>query len=236
MDYVIEIIGKRIAGDIVWSNDISAALRKWRSIFRVSQSELAKALGVAPSVINNYEKGKRTPGAKFVKRYVEALLRIDAERGWLVARELMKSININPLAIIDIGEYDSPVKLDDIIFVTKGILLNSVFQIKPLYGYTIIDSVNAIQVLSGNEFIQIMGATSERVLVFTKVSTGRSPMIAIRVAPIKPAAVVFHGGRRIDPLAITLADKESIPLILSLSSNVEELVNGLRGLKQKISF
>ncbi|MGC9010153.1 MAG: helix-turn-helix domain-containing protein, partial [Sulfolobales archaeon] len=148
MDYVIEIIGKRIAGDIVWSHDISAALRKWRSIFRVSQSELAKALGVAPSVINNYEKGKRTPGAKFVKRYVDALLRIDAERGWPVARELMKSININPLAIIDIGEYDSPVKLDDIIFVTKGILLNSVFQIKPLYGYTIIDSVNAIQVLS----------------------------------------------------------------------------------------
>ncbi|MGC9010362.1 MAG: transcriptional regulator, partial [Sulfolobales archaeon] len=81
-----------------------------------------------------------------------------------------------------------------------------------------------------------MGATSERVLVFTKVSTGRSPMIAIRVAPIKPAAVVFHGGRRIDPLAITLADKESIPLILSLSGNIEELVNGLRGLKQKISF
>ncbi|MGC9148438.1 MAG: helix-turn-helix domain-containing protein [Sulfolobales archaeon] len=236
MDYVIEIIGKRIAGDIVWSNDISAALRKWRSIFRVSQSELAKALGVAPSVINNYEKGKRTPGAKFVKRYVEALLRIDAERGWLVARDLMKSININPLAIIDIGEYDSPVKLDDIIFVTKGILLNSVFQIKPLYGYTIIDSINAIQVLSGNEFIQIMGATSERVLVFTKVSTGRSPMIAIRVAPIKPAAVVFHGGRRIDPLAIALADKESIPLILSLSSNVEELINGLRGLRQKISL
>ena len=236
MDYVIEIIGKRIAGDIVWSNDVSAALRKWRSIFRVSQSELAKALGVAPSVINNYEKGKRTPGAKFVKRYVEALLRIDAERGWLVARDLMKSININPLAIIDIGEYDSPVKLDDIIFVTKGILLNSVFQIKPLYGYTIIDSINAIQVLSGNEFIQIMGATSERVLVFTKVSTGRSPMIAIRVAPIKPAAVVFHGGRRIDPLAIALADKESIPLILSLSSNVEELINGLRGLRQKISL
>ncbi len=234
MDYVIEIIGKRITGDIVWSDDISAALRKWRNIFKVSQSELAKALGVAPSVVNNYEKGKRTPGARFVKRYVEALLRIDAERGWVVARDLMKSININPLAIIDIEEYDSPVKLDDVIHATKGILLNSTFQIKPLYGYTVIDSINAIQVLSGNEFLQIMGATSERILVFTKVSTGRSPMIAIRVAPIKPAAVVFHGSRRIDPLAISLADKESIPLILSLSSNVEELISGLRDLRHKI--
>ena len=235
-DYVIEIIGKRIAGDIVWSSDIGASLRKWRNIFRVSQSELARALGVATSVINNYEKNKRSPGARFVKKYVDALIKIDAERGWVVIKDLMRGININPLAIIDIGEYDYPVKLDEVVTVVKGVLVNSVFQIRPLYGYTVIDSINAIQLLSGNEFIQIMGATSERILVFTKVSTGRSPMIAIRVAPIKPAAVIFHGSKRIDPLAIVLADKESIPLILSTASNIDELTKSLRELKYRVSY
>jgi len=93
-DYIIEIIGKRITGDIVWSDNIAYSMKKWREIFNVSQSELAKVMGVAPSVINNYEKGRRSPGAKFVKKYVEALLQIDSSRGWSVVRDLMKSLNL----------------------------------------------------------------------------------------------------------------------------------------------
>ncbi|MEZ0290105.1 MAG: helix-turn-helix domain-containing protein [Sulfolobales archaeon] len=232
-EYIIEMLGKRIAGDIVWSGNIAASMRKWRVIFKASQSELAKMLDVAPSVINSYEKGKRVPGARFVKRYVEALLRIDSSRGWAVARELMKSFNINIQAIIDMSEFDVPVSLDELVTTVKGIVLNSVFQTKHLYGYTIIDSIEAIQSLSGNEFWQIMGSTTERVLLFTKVGTGRSPMIAVRVAPVKPAAVVLHGTRRVDPLAISLADKEAIPLILSTTESVEELVRSMRDLRYR---
>jgi len=232
-DYIIEIIGKRITGDIVWSDNIAYSMKKWREIFNVSQSELAKVMGVAPSVINNYEKGRRSPGAKFVKKYVEALLQIDSSRGWSVVRDLMKSLNINPNAIIDIGEFDKPISLDELVDAVKGIILNSIFQIKSLYGFTIIDSINAIQSLSGNEFLQIMGLTSERALIFTKVSIGRSPMVAIRVAPVKPAAVVLHGGKRVDPIAIILAEKEAIPLILSTADNVEEISRNLRRLREK---
>lgn len=232
-DYIVEMVGRRISGDIVWSDDIASSLRKWREIFRVSQSELAKAMGVAPSVINNYEKGKRTPGARFVKKYVESLLKIDSSRGWVVVRDLMKSLSIDPNAIIDLGEFDTPVHLDELVDAVRGIVLNSVFQLRPLYGYTVIDSINAIQSLSGNEFIQIMGYTTERALVFTKVSTGRSPMVAVRVAPVKPAAIVLHGSKRVDPIAIILAEREAVPLILSTASNIDELTRGLRSLRHR---
>jgi len=74
-----------------------------------------------------------------------------------------------------------------------------------------------------------MGLTSERAIVFTNVERGRSPMIAIRVAPIKPAVVILHGPKRsVDPLAIVLADREHIPLVLSLASYVDEIVEKLR--------
>ncbi|MEL9929891.1 MAG: helix-turn-helix domain-containing protein [Sulfolobales archaeon] len=234
-EYIIEMLGKRIAGDIVWSSDIASSLRKWRTIFKVSQSELARMLNIAPSVINSYEKGKRIPGARFVRKYVEALIKIDSERGWTVARELMKSFNINIQAIIDMGEFDIPVNLDELISAVRGLVLNSIFIPKQLYGYTLIDSIEAIKNLSGNEFWQIMGMTSERALVFTKVAAGRSPMIAVRVAPVKPAAVVLHGTKRVDPLALVLADKEAIPLILSTYESVEELARGLRDLRYKLS-
>jgi len=76
-----------------------------------------------------------------------------------------------------------------------------------------------------------MGTTTERALVFTNVSTGRSPMVAIRVSPLKPAVVVIHGPRKkIDPLAIRLAERERIPLVLSLLNTVNDLVRSLRRL------
>ena len=73
-----------------------------------------------------------------------------------------------------------------------------------------------------------MGMTSRRALIFTKVSTGRSPLIAVRVAPVKPAVIVLHGPKRVDPLAIKLADKEGLPLIVSFAENVDKLIDSLR--------
>jgi putative transcriptional regulator len=175
-----------------------------------------------------YEKGRRSPGAKFVKRYVESLIRFDAARGYQTVKNLARSFSLNIEAVLDAREFEIPMKIDILVTKVKGILLNATYKYRELYGYTIIDSIRAISSLSGNEFWQIMGMTSERALIFTKVTTGRSPMIAVRVAPIKPASVVLHGTKRVDPLAIYLAEAEGIPLILSTADSVEEIVDNLR--------
>jgi len=94
--YVIELIARRIAGDIVWSDNVGSAMRKWREIFGTSQTDVAKIMGISPSVVSDYEKGRRTPGVKFIKRFVEALIKVDNERGWVVCKELIKSLNLNP--------------------------------------------------------------------------------------------------------------------------------------------
>ncbi|OYT57386.1 MAG: transcriptional regulator, partial [Desulfurococcales archaeon ex4484_217_2] len=99
---------------------------------------------------------------------------------------------------------------------------------KVIYGYTVLDSIKTILSLTGTEFYQLMGMTSERALVFTKVTAGRSPMVAVRTSPIKPAAVVLHGPRKVDELAIRLADIEKIPLILSLHKSVKDIIYSLR--------
>jgi len=227
-EYVREIIAKRIAGDIVWSDDHGGSLRRWREVFKVSQMEVARVMGISASVVSDYEKGRRTPGARFIKKYVDALLTLDSERNWQVVKELAKGLNIYSSAIIDVKEFSNPIKLDEFLNVVDGILINAFTLMGEVYGYTLIDSIEAIENLSGNEFWQIMGTTTRRALIFTKVSTGRSPLIAVRVAPVKPAVVVLHGPKKVDPLAIRLADREGIPLILSLTDSVEELVNRLR--------
>lgn len=50
-------------------------------------------------------------------------------------------------------------------------------------------------------------------LFITDVSYGRSPMIAVRAHPLKPAAVVYIKPENVDELAIKLSEIENIPLI-----------------------
>jgi len=228
-DYVREIIAKRIAGDIVMSNEHGSALRRWREIFNATQQELARIMGISASVISDYEKGRRSPGVKFLRRFVDALLLIDSKRDWATMKQLARSLSINVGAILDTRELSIPLTLAELVDIVEGIIVNSHANPRlELYGYTIIDSIGAIETMSGNEFWQIMGTTSRRALVFTKVHLGRSPMIAVRVAPVKPATVVFHGSRNVDPLAIRLADREGIPLILSLKEDPKSLISALR--------
>jgi putative transcriptional regulator len=40
-------------------------------------------------------------------------------------------------------------------------------------------------------------------------------MIAIRIHPVKPSIVVYHKPGAVDPLAIQLAEREKMPLVVT---------------------
>lgn len=226
--YVIDEVKKRIAGELIFSEHPGQTIRKWRTTFGLSQVELAKYLGVASSVISDYEKSRRKPGVKFVRSFIEALIKHDELSGYTVVKSLAQSMGLLITGIIDIVELSRPVKLDELVTAVEGYVVNSRFIALPIYGYTVVNSYEAIESLRGNEFWVIMGLSNVRALVFTGVTTGRSPMIAVRVAPTKPAAVVIHMPKIVDTLAIRLADREMIPLIVSTLPTINKLVESLR--------
>jgi putative transcriptional regulator len=58
-------------------------------------------------------------------------------------------------------------------------------------------------------------------------------MVAIRVFPLKPKAVILYGPKRpdaVDELAKRLSEIERIPLILSTANSVESMIKSLRSL------
>ncbi|MEM1604968.1 MAG: helix-turn-helix domain-containing protein [Fervidicoccaceae archaeon] len=229
--YAIDLVAKEICGEIVWSDSPGQSLRKWREIFKVTQTEISQVIGVAPSVISDYEKGRRIPGSRFVRKYVEGLLYIDSTRGWSVVREIARNLRIPMTSVIDIRELPRGVPLRVFVEVLKGeVLWGSDYLDKFLYGYTVLDSIESILSMSGAEFSAIMGLTTERALIFTKVGTGRSPMVAVRVTSQKPGAVILHGPRVVDPLAIKLAELDRVPLIVSRVESEDLLVENLRKL------
>ncbi|ESS09255.1 MAG: putative transcriptional regulator [uncultured archaeon A07HN63] len=79
---VREDLAHRIAGEITLSDDPGATMKKWRTDFNISQTELAAEIDVSSSVISDYESGRReSPGIGIVRRLVSALLDIDDDRG-----------------------------------------------------------------------------------------------------------------------------------------------------------
>ena len=76
---VREVLARRIAGEIILSNKPGATMRKWRELFAVSQTRLSEKMVLSsPSVISDYESGRRkSPGTRFVRRFVWALLVTD---------------------------------------------------------------------------------------------------------------------------------------------------------------
>jgi len=228
---VRDTLAKRIAGEIVLSGSPGQTMRKWRGLLNVNQMELAEELELSPSVISDYETGRRqSPGSGFIKRYVTALLNMDQKRGGDYIRQLAR-ITIDPSDVFtDIREFMQPVTVEQLCRACDADILAGAEKAgQNLFGYTVMDSIKAILNLSGLDFYRIFGATSERALVFTGVTQGRSPMIAVKISPFKPKVVVLHGpvGRKVDPLAVSLAEHEGIPLAYSRLPKEEELVDAL---------
>ena len=233
---VKEALARRIAGEIVLSKMPGATMRKWREAFDVSQIRLSREMGVSPSVISDYESGRRrSPGTRFIRRFTLALLRIDEERGGRITREAAKIIRVPSDAILDIREFPAPVKVHQVCDAVSGELVACRHKAHHyIYGYTVIDSIKAIETLSGWDLLQIFGSTTERALIFAGVRYGRSPMVAVRCSMFKPGMVVMHGAPP-DRLAVELAERDGVPLAHSRAATIDDLVASLRALYRKVS-
>jgi len=209
---------EKIAGEIVLSESPGKTMRKWREELRISQTDLARHMRVSPSVISDYEAGRRTsPGIKTVHRLVDAFLEIDQRSG----RRLSRRFEEYSDAIPSMRDWPVGMRASDFLRKIEGKLLTSGLNSRRLLnGYTVIDSIKAITTFDASDYLRIYGSTSERALLFTSerallftgVKYGRSPMIAVKAHPLKPAMVVYVQPENIDELAIKLAEMESILL------------------------
>ena len=218
-----------MAGEIVVSEKPGETLRKWREIFQLSQKELATLLEVNPSVVCDFEKGRRaSPGIGTVRKLVEAMVDYDSSHGGKVVNTM--SGRRNNEAIVDIREFTSGITIGSIIETIEGEVLAGTEEIieRPIYGYTMVDSLKAIT--SFNAFGEMYGWSNERAVFFSGVHYGRSPMIAVRAHPVKPRMVVYIKPKSVDPLATKLADMENVVLTKTeLGEN--EIIEKLRYLR-----
>lgn len=226
----MEKVKREIAGEISLSDDPGATMRKWREIFSISQVELSKHLGITVSTISDYEGNRRkSPGTAVIKRFVDAIFDIDKAKGGGISQKLTETTK--PVSeYFEVHEFARSISLKDFVQLIEGTVLTNedMIDAKKVYGYTLIDSIKVILEMPFSYFQNLYGNVNERVFIFTGISTGRSPMVVLRVSPTKPSAVVLHNidPAKVDRLAIKISERERIPMIVSRKS-VEEIKEAL---------
>lgn len=212
-------LAERIAGEVVVSDDPGATMRKWRTDFDISQTDLATEIDVSPSVLSDYENGRRNrPGIGFINRYIEGLLGIDDARGGDRIRQFARVLDagFSGDAVLDIREYDRAIDLDDVLDAV-GATTVAAGDHNRVTGHTVIDSIDAIQTLSSDEFYRLFGHSTDRLLVFTNVTTGEGPQVALRVVEPTPTAILLHGieASTLWPHAEALANRDRYSLAVT---------------------
>ncbi|MDZ7746201.1 MAG: helix-turn-helix domain-containing protein [Halobacteriales archaeon] len=188
-------LATHIAGEVTMSDEPGATLRKWREEFDVTGSTLAGELDVSPSVVSDYESGRRdSPGIGIVRRFVEGLLDIDAARGGDRLRQFTRvlSAGFDSDIVHDLREYPTTVPLRRFYSAIGAIEVVSGSD-RTVAGHTVINSIAAISRLSSEEFYRLYGQSTNRALVFSDVTRGEGPLVAQRVVTPTPTAVVLHG-------------------------------------------
>jgi putative transcriptional regulator len=226
---------RRIAGEIALSEHPGQAMRTWRKRFRLPQVVLSKYLGISPSVISDYESGRRkSPGTATIRRFVMALLALDERNGGTAVSAFVRLMDINLVDLnVVLAMNDFSIAMTAREFCNRlkcEVQSGEDLLERNLYGYTLVDVERAIKELSSKAFMKLFGATTERCLVFTNANTGRAPMIAIKTQEFRPSLVVMHGVEEIDPLTIELSEQMRIPIAVSKIKSVDALVKELRSI------
>jgi len=224
-------LAEKMAGEITLSDSPGFALKKWRTSFEIAPGILSEHLGVSPSVISDYESGRRkSPGTAIVGKIVESILSIDEANGGRHIQQFASMLynGMDDDVIYAMHEYATPIPLQRFADVIGcSLLCGSIDQI--IFGYTVVNSLNAILQLLSNEFFRIYGWSTERSLIFTNVSTGKSPMVAIRVTPFKPRCVVLQGiePANVHPIVPKMAERDRIT-VLCTNMEIKNIVDVLR--------
>jgi len=212
----MDSLKQKIAGEITLSKNPGAAIKKWREIFGITQTELAEYLKITPSTISDYESNRRkSPGIGVIQRFIIALIEIDAKRGGWVAKRL--SGKERP-GIYEVDDFEKPLPAKKFVEEIRGKAITNKRRIGELQlaGYSLVDSLRAILEMPVDNFSKIYGPTSNRAVIFTQVGVGRSPMVAIRVTNPKPSLVVYQGMDRMDdPIAKKISGVEKIPIVIT---------------------
>ncbi len=232
----VEELKKKIAGEIVLSDSPGETIKKWRQLFQISQVDISNKLEITASVISDYETGRRkSPGIKLIEKIVNALIEIELKRGGKNVAEfasLYKPLDFKSFIIL-MKDFQKGIKIKSFLRGISGDPCYN-FEDTEIFGYSLIDSEKAIVNFSPVELGRVTSLINRHCLIFTNLHRGRSPLVALRLANLKPGLIILHGIKKVDDIALRIAKLENIPLAVSYVATLDNLIKKLENFNSKV--
>ncbi len=225
---------EKILGDICINDDYGVVMRKWRNLFNVSQAELAEKLDIQPSVISDYESGRRnSPGIVFIRKYVLALINIGKNKNKKILDKL-SGYPFDKKNNLIVKKFDKKIKAEDFIsnIDARIVIKSEEFHIKKcIFFYNNITDTFAS--MSTKELLSLMKGR-DSVLIFSNVKSGRFPFIVLRLLSgankiSLPKFVIFQGTDSVSKMVLRMAHKSNICLALTKESkeNIKDKIHNI---------
>jgi len=231
----VEKLSKYIAGDIALSENPGEAMKRWRDLFGVSQTQLAAQIGVSPSMISDYESGRRKhPGSATIKKFVEALIGLDENRGFRVVKRFAKLFVEPPQGlVVESCTLKNPVTGGDVVKAVGGeVITNENLLTGEIHGYTVFDTKHLLLGLGSDELSLFLAGCRGWALVFTNVENPGPVLAVVRVLGVQPGLVVLQGlsDLFLDELSVKMSELGGFPLVVSRRVGVEKILRALKRL------
>lgn len=219
-------------GDIASNEKYGIIIKKWRELFNITQSKLARELNIKQSVISDYENNRRkSPGISFLRKYCISLIRIGKDDKNEEYNSILKMLNIKDkkrkLIRGSFEKLKSNKELLDFFKAHQIILPKKESYFKNFLFFS--DNVSSVLTsFPSYKLLKNLKSDEKTVFIFSNVKSGKIPLIILQIISKlnkmnMPKLVVFQSEKfKITNFTKKYARKNNISIMIS-KLNVDKL-------------
>ncbi|MBN1924107.1 MAG: helix-turn-helix domain-containing protein [Nanoarchaeota archaeon] len=226
-----------ILGDIAANEDYGLVMKKWRELFNITQSRIAKELKIKQSVISDYENNRRkSPGIEFIRKYTTGIVSIASKENKKEYESVIESLELNKESSKLLrGVFKKSMNNSQIIKLLKATQIISQ-ENQSLFKDFVFFSDNLSKILTKQpslKLIKSLKSNNEIVYIFSRVKSGKIPLITLKLlSKINkidlPKLIIFQSDKfKISSLARRIAKNNNICIAVTKENNntIRELLD-----------
>ena len=233
-----------ILGDIAANENYGIVMKKWRELFNITQSRIAKELDIKQSVISDYENNRRkSPGIEFIRKYTNSLITIGKNENRKEFDSIIEDLGLKKeLNKLFSGEFEKSLESMEVINLLNATQILSQQQASFKNYLFFSDRIsNIVTKQPSFKLLKSLKNKKETVFIFSDVKTGKLPLIMLKILSKLnklelPKLIIFQSkgfklssfARKIGKnnnisIAVTKENNNSLKKLLNI--NVENIIN-----------
>lgn len=174
-----------ILGDIAANENYGLVMKKWRDLFNITQSRIAKELDIKQSVISDYENNRRrSPGIEFLRKYTISLVTVGKKEKKKEFESVIEDLGLKKeKKKLFVGEFEQAMACKKVLNLLKATQILSQPVQSDFKNYIFFsDKISNIMTKQPSyKLLKNLNNKTETVFIFSNVKTGKVPLILLKM-------------------------------------------------------